>query len=632
VSAVEDDQPPTTIRMDSLSNPPAASRKRVRGTDSHPASNIVDLTEDDSEHSRGSRRQIEQLLESLPQDWSTLAARYDIEPRVDDVLCALGKEVAASLRSVEECAEEARQRLLSQRAAAHAAIDTRFEELLASLDAARCAKVAALERELEQVDAVLERTRREHAAARHAIASKSDAELDALSVDLIARLKDVSALLATLPHGPVEPSLLRLELDEGALLSSIRTAGTVLAPRGVHAADVVMRGLPTSVRPGRPLHFELALSDDYPCRARAELEAAAASLAFHACVTVSLETGAESQPLHVSCMPAASGKGVVTVSVAIPESAGRGAEVVVSSVTMARQSVISELMLPARLRIVRGVYAPLLLKGAANEYSCSPAITRDGTLYAPLYSSTDVLVFSADGTPLPVLPLVSVRLANRTCCVAFVDAAGALLLADVNGASSKLVAVDTASRAVRWSAALGGGCWGFAVLPAQDVVVVSDPKHGKLHVHRLSDGVRVASAEAARANYVAADPASGTVFASTGVHPSCGVSTFRWDGASLVAEGDVEAAGTADNWRPLAVMPPTLDRHTSYLVVGTRYWPTLLVLSLPDRRLVHTHTLEGMRVTGLAADPSGTALAVCDAAYKAIHVLLWPLPGMPPLQ
>jgi hypothetical protein len=38
------------------------------------------------------------------------------------------------------------------------------------------------------------------------------------------------------------------------------------------------------------------------------------------------------------------------------------------------------------------------------------------------------------------------------------------------------------------------------------------------------------------------------------------------------------------------------------------------------------------RVTGLAADPSGIALAVRDAASEAIHVLPWPLPGMPPLQ
>jgi hypothetical protein len=52
------------------------------------------------------------------------------------------------------------------------------------------------------------------------------------------------------------------------------------------------------------------------------------------------------------------------------------------------------------------------------------------------------------------------------------------------------------------------------------------------------------------------------------------------------------------------------------------------VLSLPDRRLVQTYKLEGMKVMGLAADPSGTALAVCDAASKAIHVLPWPLFGM----
>jgi hypothetical protein len=104
------------------------------------------------------------------------------------------------------------------------------------------------------------------------------------------------------------------------------------------------------------------------------------------------------------------------------------------------------------------------------------------------------------------------------------------------------------------------------------------------------------------------------------------VSAFRWDGAALVAEGDVRAAGTADNWRSLAVMPPTPGRQTSYLIVGTLGKPKLLVLSLPDRRLVHTHTLEGMQVMCLAADPSGTALAVCDAASKAIHVLPWPLP------
>jgi hypothetical protein len=96
--------------MDSVSNPAAASRKRARGPDSQPelASNVVDLSGDDPEPSGGLRRQIELLLESLPPDWNIIAARYGVEPHVDEVLCALGKAVAATLRSVEESAEEAR--------------------------------------------------------------------------------------------------------------------------------------------------------------------------------------------------------------------------------------------------------------------------------------------------------------------------------------------------------------------------------------------------------------------------------------------------------------------------------------------------------------------------------------------
>ena len=78
-------------------------------------------------------------------------------------------------------------------------------------------------------------------------------------------------------------------------------------------------------------------------------------------------------------------------------------------------------------------------------------------------------------------------------------------------------------------------------------------------------------------------------------------------------------------------MPPAPGLRTLYLIVGTCDTPTLRVLSLPDRRLVHTHTLEGMKVRGLAADPSGTALAVCDNKSEAVHVLPWPLPGKPAL-
>jgi hypothetical protein len=120
------------------------------------------------------------------------------------------------------------------------------------------------------------------------------------------------------------------------------------------------------------------------------------------------------------------------------------------------------------------MHAPLRLEGAANDRISTPVITPDGTLYAPKQGSADVLVFAADGTPLPPLPLAALGLSTSTCSAAFVEAADTLLLADANVAASKLVAVDAASRAVRWSAAFGGRCCGIAVLPAQGVVVVSD--------------------------------------------------------------------------------------------------------------------------------------------------------------
>jgi hypothetical protein len=318
------------------------------------------------------------------------------------------------------------------------------------------------------------------------------------------------------------------------------------------------------------------------------------------------------------------------VFVAIPESAGRGALVVVSSVTVTGLPVTGGQALPARMQLVRGMHAPLRIVGAANRGTSSPVITLDGVIYIPLGLSETVLVFDADGAPLSPLPLAAMGLSDGTHFADFIEATGTLLLADTNDASSKLVAIDAVSGTVRWSAALGSSCWGIAALPTQGVVVVSDYDDNQLHVHRLSDGVRVLSTTAVSATCVAADPAFGTVYVSTGDY---GVSVFRWDGAALVAEGVVKAAGTGvfDRHLELAVMPPTPGRHTSYLIVGT-HLSTLHVLSLPDRRLVHTHTLEGIDVMGLAADPSGTAFAVCDGSSEAIHVLPWPLPGMPPLQ
>jgi len=97
--------------------------------------------------------------------------------------------------------------------------------------------------------------------------------------------------------------------------------------------------------------------------------------------------------------------------------------------------------------------------------------------------------------------------------------------------------------------------------------------------------------------------------------------------------GPVAAAGEINDLSPPRCHAPRpwqahFAPHCGNVVTD----PELRVLSLPGLALVHTHRLEGMQVCGLAADPWGAALAVCDDASESTHVLAWPLPGMPQLE
>jgi hypothetical protein len=282
--------------------------------------------------------------------------------------------------------------------------------------------------------------------------------------------------------------------------------------------------------------------------------------------------------------------------------------------------------------VFAGMHAPLILKQIVCGF-CTPVITYDGTLYVPNPNRPSVQIFSADGTHLPPLSVASVGLSEQTYAAAYVNSSNTLLLADNNDDASKLVAVDMTSRVVRWTTEPGmlNGVCGIAVLPPQGVVIVGSYQDDMLHAHRLSDGMRFASANVNGCTFIASDPAAATIYVSSGTQECQSVVAHRWDSTTLVADGTVAAAGVAPRNRPLAVMPPAPGLRTSYLIVGKYATPTLHVISLPDRRLIHTHTLEGMQVVDLAADPSGTALAVCDSASEAVHVMPWPLPGMPAL-
>jgi hypothetical protein len=597
------------------------------------------------------RARLQSRLCETPPSLKAAAARFSTTGG-DAFLCALGREVADSLQVVQEAAEAARQRLESIRAVFHAAIDARIDKLVAQVRAAESSKAAALERELERLDTVLERTRRDHAAARLVVDGKGDDELFAAAAGLSSRLDDVDALLDALPHGPVEPTLLRLELEEAPLLAALRSVGAVYAPRCVDVRDVGVRGLPASVCPGGQLLFELALCDDSPRYTAEYAVAAIASLSFHTRIAVSLVacTGALRQ-LKASVVPSLGAGQGVTVTVAIPEDAsGDAAEVVVSHVTVAGQAVTRGLSLPLRLRIISDVLSPLLLDGAVNgavPCSVTPVITASGKIIVPQADCPEVLVFSGNGCRQPPVRLAPLGLSDYSCSAAFVEATGTLLLASrsqhmgasrtqfVPEAPRKIVATEarTGFSSVRWSVTLPvGSCNGIAVLPRHGVFITSDYCLQTLTVRRLVDGSRILGVDAERPSFLAADPATATIFASTNGR----LTAFLWDsedGGSLKVDWVWDLS--RGNNRPLTIVPPAPGHRTSYLVVGTRHTSTVDVFALPISNLndglgraAMNCELPGMDVVGLAADASGTALAVCDARSDAVHVVHWPLSGM----
>lgn len=345
------------------------------------------------------------------------------------------------------------------------------------------------------------------------------------------------------------------------------------------------------------------------------------------------------------------------ISLPVPASAQHGSSVVVSSVTLRGAPVMpaGSACFPP-IGVLLGLLPPLRLEGAASSvHTSSPCVAPGGVLYAPAFRAHEVRVFDADGTLLPSLPLAGLGLSAETRWAAWAGGGvgtplpATLLLAGGTGEAARLVAIDPATRALRWATPPGAlaGCAGVAALPAQGVVVVAPLGGKQLLALRLSDGLRVGSAPLPEGGYfVAADAAAGTVFCGlTSADQKGGadlVGAWSWGSSSsssgsggepgFQALGPVSAAGARDSWRPLAVVPPGPGRRAAHLVVGAFNQPELRVLSLPGLALVHSHCLEGMRVTGLAADPAGVALVVCDRASKSIHVVAWPLPGMPALE
>jgi GNAT superfamily N-acetyltransferase len=435
---------------------------------------------------------------------------------------------------------------------------------------------------------------------------------------IVRSLAELSELLhATLPRNFVET------IDIAAYFpdSEAEVLAIIAAPVRLSATHVSLVRVPRTARPGADVHLTLAFNENYPCNRAYELTSALSSLALH--VEVLALVGCDT-----ACLPmrASVSQNAVIVCLSVPESAPVQTELSINAVRVAGELIcVAPHDYPLLLAITRGMSAPLHLKASFHNGPTTPAISSDGVMYITGYMASDVLVYDAYGHAQHQFDLSALGLSRITRAAAFCNESNTLLLADANDEHSVLVAVDVTSRLLRWSVKVKDDCDGVAVLSALGLVF-----HGTLHstqlfARRMSDGVEVAVCELpgeSHVAYITADPATSTVYASL---REGAVAIVRWIDGAFLFDGLLEAAGDRQDWRPLAVVPPSTRNKTAHLVVGTFGTPTLLVISLPDHKLVRSHTLGGMMIVGIAADASGMILGVANNVTDTVHVLPWPL-------
>jgi hypothetical protein len=462
-----------------------------------------------------------------------------------------------------------------------------------------------------------------------------------IAVQAGSALVDLAAL-STLPRAPLELCDISIETSS----SSSEEICQVLAPLAVSPDAVGVSGLPLRAIRGRPLTFDFVLNDRYdPAASLDALRIVTESLALHAQAEVSIYEPTASSTRAAGCTELAATFHPVPASRCVRVSIEFSAQLCddMASVLLIRSLTVAGCPvsvahsadgtlhdLPCAISISSGLTAPMKLpapdafgSGAAKN----PAVSGNGSLYVLKHGHAFLLAFDCDGAVMgPQTTLERIGLSNNGVAAAVSDEADTLFLADYAGSQSVLAAVDLPTRThVRWSVR-PDGCYGLAVLPHPSLVISSSQMTNKLSAFRISDGKRIGELLMSETPRVmASDVSTETVYVSVGRN----VVAVHWDGAALVDDGKVQSAGVTSSYRPVAVVPPGPRTTSSYLVVGTHEHSELLVIALPERTLVHRHKLDdGVRVAGLAGDPSGIALVICDYASAFVHVLSWPLPGM----
>lgn len=562
------------------------------------------------------------------------------ESGVDDYLSNLGRSIAGAIAQVRASSETERAKLRSTRAALHAAIDERCDELKTQVDKAESSKISALERQLNLVDDALQRWRSQRSAAAEAAASLDDDEFAERHAELNARLDDAESQLVSLRVDPVVLPHIELQLDVSTLHADLATFGKIVAPVAFTASDFKLKRMPFVARPGRQLQLRLSL---YKQKHLSYSDSALSVALQFAATTARLEASlmardAEPQKLIIDI----AGNAVerrVDISIAIPCATPRHSWVCVSSGSLSGKPLV-DLKGPRIIPIGSGVRFPLTLQlSGSHVQPISLSISQSGHLFIARVGSSSVCVFGSDGSPLPEMSLAELGLTSDTGWTSCASGASPMVIfADNHWSNPKLIAVDPDSGGVRWSSPHGflRDCSGLSTLSRRKpVVVFASQATDMLHALNLSDGTLAASLRVPGLGIgLAADPMSGALFGSVWFKSDgrCAINRFLWTGDAIVWKSVVISGGEWDDCPHLAVVPGLPGKRKSYLIAGSdcRGGSELLVLALPDLTLVHTHKLEGVLLTAIAADPSGEALAVADSS--AVRILGWPLPGMNPLE
>ena len=541
----------------------------------------------------------------------------------DSFLCRLGSSTAASLSAVHESAETARSSLMTAKASVLAAVEARFSELEAAIAATEASQTITLEHSLVAVDAVLVLWREKCGAILPRSAHEG---LDAR----IAGLADDAA-----------PPHLSLKVDTPALLRFLSQYGCVVAPPPIAPGDVNLGAISPWIRPGDPLRLRWTLSAAHGDKSPEELRVSLSHLSSSLCPWLHATVHRDGVPRTESLAPAVACNAVkrcIDVTFVVPPSTPVGASILLYATPPSLSCAALFALLPTTVRVTHGIRSELRIPETVSA-NYAPSISFDGKLYVPMGEAPALRVFAADGHALPRLKLGSVGLTNFTRWSALGGTqAQTLFLADSDGVSSRLVAMSsTKPHTVLWSKAIGSYCAGIAA--SQACGLIWTLSSNMLEAHAMLDGSLVfASASEAMLHWLAFDDASGSLFSSSMEGSSHCVSAWSWKpgcgpggSGALLSLGPVLAAGRMPMPRACAVMPAAPGKETSHLIVIAYTTPLIRVLELPGLTLVHEHVLEDAQLIGLAADPWGAALAVCDGTTNSIVVMAWPLPGMLPL-